>query len=116
MLKNIIKRDKEMFYECTVAKFNYGHSIKVYLFQDDVEKTEIMLEAIFSWANQKMRHDIRIYHLNDLFNTISQKLSEERRFPRSGGSVFATTQLETDKFTFSPSKFYYILYPNKLGI
>ena len=63
-----------------------------------------MLETIFGWADQKMRHDVRIYHLNKLFNAISQKLSENRQFPKSGGSVFATTQLETDKFTFSPSK------------
>ena len=77
------------------------------IFQEDVEKVEIMLEAIFAWGDQRMRHDIRIYHVNELFNAISQKLSEERHFPKSGGGVFATTQLETDKYTFCQSKHAY---------
>ena len=64
-----------------------------------------MLEAVFAWAGQRMRQDIRIYHVNELFNAITQKLSEERRFPKSGGGVFATTQLETDKYTFDPGKY-----------
>ena len=67
-----------------------------------------MLEAVFAWAGQRMRQDIRIYHVNELFNAITQKLSEERRFPKSGGGVFATTQLETDKYTFDPGKIGYI--------
>ena len=66
-----------------------------------------MLEAIFAWGDQKMRHDIRIYHIEELFNSISQKLSQERRFPKSGGAVFATTQLETDKYTFSQRMYRY---------
>ena len=64
-----------------------------------------MLEAVFAWAGQRMRQDIRIYHVNELFNAITQKLSEERRFPKSGGGVFATTQLETDKYTCDPGEF-----------
>ena len=64
-----------------------------------------MLEAVFAWAGQRMRQDIRIYRVNELFNAITQKLSEERRFPKSGGGVFATTQLETDKYTFDPGEF-----------
>ena len=63
-----------------------------------------MLEAIFAWGDHKMRQDVRIYHVNELFNAISQKLKEERRFPKSGGAVFATPQLETDKFTFCQIK------------
>ena len=66
-----------------------------------------MLEAIFAWGDQKMRHDIRIYHVEELFNSISQKLTQERRFPKSGGAVFATTQLETDKYTFSQRMYRY---------
>ena len=66
-----------------------------------------MLEAIFAWGDQKMRQDVRIYHVDELFNRISQTLSEERRFPKSGGSVFAATQLETDKFTFCQGKFFF---------
>ena len=84
-----------------LRKFNPACLSTSICFQDDVEKIEIMLEAIFAWGDQKMRHDIRIYHIEELFNSISQKLTQERRFPKSGGAVFATTQLETDKYTFS---------------
>ena len=46
-----------------------------------------MLEAVFAWGDHKMRHDVRIYHVNELFNAISQKLSDERKFPKSGGGL-----------------------------
>ena len=60
-----------------------------------------MLEAVYSWADKSREFSrVRLYHVNELFNAISQKLSPERRFPKSGGGVFATTQLETDKYTF----------------